>query len=382
MAASKGIWEGIGGPVKMDPYTLSGIDPTLEACCKEELESNRKYNAFERTLRRHDVVAMAERRRRNLISTDDFDGCRCSYDPNSDGGEYRSLIEYKKQHPIVSKSIDGDNFRMEGENETKETALEESDDSDDEYDYLLDEDLPGGGMDDTLKELEESRRAELEYQILTNQVAHQHGYGTHRQLHPLRVLKAAGLGDTRREAPTAVVLHLVDPDSITSASLDYFLETELAPRHKGTIFVRSGGRSTLLMDASLAQKSLPHLKPDKDMPCLVAIKEGVAINICPRLRGLCEREDGPVEPHAVEEWLDRSGVLLDRVPRLEALCHIRPEEEALMDSMAKPKEEEIEYYDCGLKGCYKTFAHEHVGIKTSEQDGLVVKEETVLENEN
>jgi hypothetical protein len=39
---------------------------------------------------------------------------------------------------------------------------------------------------------------------------------------------------------------------------------------------------------------------------------------------------------------------------------------------------EEERYDCGLEGCNKTFKHEHVGIQTSEQDGLVVKEDTIL----
>jgi hypothetical protein len=335
-------------------------------------------------LRRHDVIAMAERRRRNLVTTSGFEGCRCCYDPNSDGGEYLTLIEYKKQHPISIPNAS--TFMEQIENETKEATgtLEEEydDDSDDEFDYLLDEDLPGGGGDDdTLRELEENRRAELEYQILMNQVALQHGYGTHRQLHPGRVLKAAGLGDTR-QAPPAVVLHLVDADSLASASLDYFLETDIAPRHKGTMFVRSGGRSTLLMDAVLAQKAFRQLKPDRDMPCLVAIKDGVVIHTCPNLSGLCQQEDGPVEPRAVEEWLDNCGVLLDQAPRWEALCYIRPEEEALMDYLTKPKAAEFEYYDCGLEGCQKTFSHEHVGIKTSEQDGLVVKEDTVLGNDS
>lgn len=29
--------EGLGGPVNMDPYTLSGIDPTLDSCCQREV---------------------------------------------------------------------------------------------------------------------------------------------------------------------------------------------------------------------------------------------------------------------------------------------------------------------------------------------------------
>jgi hypothetical protein len=36
--------EGIGGPVDMDPYSLNGIDPTLDACCQREV-SHRQENA-------------------------------------------------------------------------------------------------------------------------------------------------------------------------------------------------------------------------------------------------------------------------------------------------------------------------------------------------
>ena len=57
-----------------------------------QVEGNRRQNALESTLRRHDVVAMTERRRRNLIQTNDFEGCRCSYHPTNDGcGDYPAL---------------------------------------------------------------------------------------------------------------------------------------------------------------------------------------------------------------------------------------------------------------------------------------------------
>lgn len=136
------------------------------------------------------------------------------------------------------------------------------------------------------------------------------------------------------------------------------------------------------MDSALAHKAFPWLKADSDMPCLVAIKDGKVVNTCPNLRGICLDADSPVASRAVEEWLDRSGVLLTRAPRLEELCYIRPEEEALMDYLAQTKpQQEVEYFNCGLEGCNKTFAHEHVGIRTAEQNGLVVKEETVLGTE-
>jgi len=31
------VWEGIGGPIPIDSYTLDGIDPTLDSCCQREV---------------------------------------------------------------------------------------------------------------------------------------------------------------------------------------------------------------------------------------------------------------------------------------------------------------------------------------------------------
>jgi hypothetical protein len=119
-----------------------------------------------------------------------------------------------------------------------------------------------------IHELEERRRAELEFAILHQEVAMQHGYGAHRQMHPVRVLRAAGLGG----APSpAEMVYFLDPDSMASASLDLLLET-LAEKYRGTKFLRSRGRSVLLMDSEVVQNVLPRLRPDSDMPVLVAIR--------------------------------------------------------------------------------------------------------------
>ncbi|MGK3746445.1 MAG: hypothetical protein ACI90V_013307 [Bacillariaceae sp.] len=343
------------------------------------------------------------------------DACRCSCDPESDGGEYRALIEFKEQKLRERQGEEEEEEHYEDDNEERIGGKEEpdialkrgnknksegslddndSDDSDDEFDYLLDEDF--GKEDEMVRELEEQRRAELEYQILMRQIAGYHGYGVHRQMDPNRVLRIAGLGRDSASnktssilpPPSAVVLHLVDPDSTASASLDYYLETELAKECPGTIFLRSGGRSVLLMDSSLAQKSFPSsiIDPDRDMPALIAIRDGVVVNACPRLLGLTSGSDGIIEPHAVRHWLDRSGVLLSDAP-IQDICMIRPEQEAHMDfvlsnqqKQAPPPEEKR--YNCGIDGCHKSFKHEHVGIQNKEQDGLMVKEETILGNDD
>ena len=33
----KGMMEGLGGPLRMDPYTFDGIDPALDDCCRREV---------------------------------------------------------------------------------------------------------------------------------------------------------------------------------------------------------------------------------------------------------------------------------------------------------------------------------------------------------
>jgi hypothetical protein len=339
----------------------------------KQVESNRKYNSMAATLRRHDVVAMAERRRRNLVTTPAFSGCRCCYDPNSDGGEYQALMELRQARGIPDSELD-DKKKQEVLEAPARSTEDSDDDSDDEFDYLLDEDLP---QDEGMMELEDNRRAELELDMLHREVALHHGYGTHRQLHPGRVLKAAGLGDrAARDPPHAVVLHLVDQDSIQSASLDLYLET-LAKECGGTVFCRSGGRSTLLLDPDISTRAFTRLDAESDMPCLVAIRDGVVVNTAPTLRGLHDGDE--IEPRAVREWLDRCGVLVPQAPPLEYLCHIRPEEDALMDYIQTIKPAAEERFDCGLDECNKAFPHEHVGVKTPEQDGLVVKEEEVLD---
>jgi hypothetical protein len=370
--------EGLGGPVNLERYSLEGIDPTLDSCCQREEADSRRAGALRRTLQRFDVVAEKERRRRHLVTTEAFDGCRCCYDPNSDGGEYRALMELRnaRRHQNTAQDFVEEAERELEEKENQKVLNSTVEDNDDEFDYLLDEDVPEESSE--LKALEEARRAELEWDILLREIAVQHGYGVHRQMHPNRVLKAAGLASSRKdESLPAVVLHLVDADSLASASLDLYLET-LAASYPGTKFMRSGGRATLLMNAELASQALPKLLPDVDPPVLVAVRDGIAVNVCPQLQGLTNSSGGEIDPLAVHEWLDRSGVLLERIPRsVEVMCRIRPEEEALMDYLLtmKPQTQLEKRYDCGIATCSKSFPHEHIGEQNDQQAGLVVSEE-------
>jgi len=144
--------------------------------------------------------------------------------------------------------------------------------------------------------------------------------------------------------------------------------------------MRSGGRSTLLMDTDFATKVLPRLQVDRDLPALVAIKDGVVVNTCPRLSGLTtDPMDDEIDTDAVFQWLDRSGVLLSQPPHLDDVCRIRPEEEALMDYLQMAAEvPKLDRFDCGNPNCSKSFPHEHVGMQNEQQSGLVVSEEEIV----
>mmetsp|Transcript_3135 Transcript_3135/g.4236 ORF Transcript_3135/g.4236 Transcript_3135/m.4236 type:complete len:393 (+) Transcript_3135:98-1276(+) len=384
--SARAAWEGLGGPVHIDDHRALAermMDPTLDSCCQRDIEDNLKMSALRRTLQRHDVVAARERRRRHLVDATGFQGCRCLYDPQADGGEYPALNELKteRQQSIIGEVGDSLScvvIRDDNEEKKKEESAEDrsDDDSDDEFDYLLDDDLSGQGGEE-LKMIEEQRRIELEMEIFEREMEMQHGYGTHRQMHPTRSLKAAGLTQGTRDPPPFVVVHLFDGLSSACALLDLYLE-ELAQQMRGTKFIRSDGRMTFVLEASLVQKALPRLRVDSDVPCLIAVKDGVAIQTAPLKMFIDNSEN--VVTGAVYEWLRQSGVLHERPPVLEALCRLRPEEEALLEVLVRddqlPKQEDI--YCCGVTGCQKTFMHQHVGIETKEQSGLVVPEHEIL----
>ncbi len=132
---------------------------------------------------------------------------------------------------------------------------------------------------------------------------------------------------TKSDNPVpAVVLHLVDPDSRASASLDLCLE-RLAVHYRGTKFLRAGGHSTtLLLDAELAARAFRSprkLQPETDLPALVAIRvDGVAVNTLSAVAGIDENTvsgsdnnneaAAEVVDSAVEDWLHHSGVLIQR----------------------------------------------------------------------
>jgi hypothetical protein len=379
----------VGAPIHVENKRKNDpIDPTLDSCCQREIEENRKWNAIQATLKRHDRIARRERMRRNavqLLTCDNFGGfsnmdvCRCMFDPGQDGGEYEALRNLRLLSLAVADDKSGSTLRPQNDPEEEgnvptagaeeESSFSDDDDSDD-FDYLLDDkELPGA------KEFEEQRREEFEEALLYREFLFHHGYGTVRQMHPLRVLRAAGLSNTDGNNTTtssgaAVVLHLFDPTSDMSASLDLVLES-ISPTYKGTMFLRSAGRPVLNANPySLICKVIS----EEDLPALIAVKDGCVVATCPNLRGLGYAK---VDSNQVTYWLDRANVLIRDPPSEDAVCRISPDVDALLASGILGKKEEVQrqYFNCGVPGCQKSFYHEHVGVKTEEQDGLVIKED-------
>eukprot|EP00571_Detonula_confervacea_P009235 CAMPEP_0172321842 /NCGR_PEP_ID=MMETSP1058-20130122/44451_1 /TAXON_ID=83371 /ORGANISM="Detonula confervacea, Strain CCMP 353" /LENGTH=430 /DNA_ID=CAMNT_0013037449 /DNA_START=77 /DNA_END=1369 /DNA_ORIENTATION=- len=423
-STKKQMFEGVGAPINVAQID-GNIDPTLDSCCQREIESNRKRDAVETQLRKHDRVTQAENQRRqhqpsvpfggsgynynayNLIHGLSFgSGCRCCYDPNGDGGEYELLAEAKKERGIIDAGMDNNVDAEEVEEDAKEIRRdgENSDsDSDGEFDYLLDEDVPGGAPSSENDGLQAQRRAELENMAHHYEVARHHGYGVHRQMHPQRVFTAAGYGAHQvrdKVCPKGAVLHLYDAYSPLSASLDICLEG-MARRYAGTKFVRGLGITSCLY----AEDGGAEWKKG-DYPMLLALRDG---RVAAWSSGLCDfyRDKGSeeVESKVVEQWLDRAGVLHDNAPPVDTLCRIRPEEEMLLENMRKlnnlgggsgmlggmggemgrkkgitlnnREDLEEERFECGVAGCNKSFSHEHVGVKNEAQDGLLVSESQV-----
>jgi len=433
-STKKQMFEGVGAPVSVAQTDIGNIDPTLDSCCQREIESNRKRDVVETQLRKHDRVTQAEDARRppqssvpigsgynynayNLIKGMSFgSGCRCCYDPNGDGGEYDLLARAKLDRGIID-TVDAAGLMENtyhhdvGGEDAKEIRSDDSDsDSDDEFDYLLDDDLPTASSSQHL-DYQSQRRAELETMAHHYEVARHHGYGVHRQMHPRRVFSASGYGadqDRSRVAPKGSVLHLYDACSPLSASLDICLEG-MARRHAGTKFLRGNGITSRLYaedcDGGAGSGSGSGAWKKGEYPMLLALRDGKVTAWSSGLADFyTDKGSQEVEGHAVEQWLHRAGVLHTNAPPVEALCRIRPEEEMLLENMRKlnqmgrlggstgsmigemarkEEEEDLEEdrkFECGVSGCNKCFYHEHVGVANDVQDGLLVSEAQVAES--
>lgn len=308
-------------------------------------------------------------------------GCRCCYDPNTDGGDYE-LLAAAKEDLMATLNEYGEEVTAsiveQERNSSDNNYLDEDDDDNDssddsEFDYLLDDDVPG-----LSSEYETQRRAELEDLARRVESLQWHGYGVHRQMHPQRVFSAAGYGtDSMRDVvrPKGSVIHLFDAFSPRSVALDLYLE-RIASKYLGTKFVRGIGVTSVLYADDNGDDSWKR----RDLPMLLAVREGKVVAWNAGLNDFFSSED--LEARVVEQWLDQAGVLVETPPSVDEICRIRPEETALLENMMKLNKLgdgglEEERYDCGVAGCCKSFRHEHVGVKNEAQNGLLVTEDMV-----
>jgi hypothetical protein len=446
------------GPVRWQASyqeELASIDPTLDSCCRRDAEDAIKSKAKTELLKQHDPVANHQRSRRqqkflqssnnssnnnpyvsasasnrNLVtvlmsygggsgSSSSFQGCRCCYDPTSDGGEdYPALAALRLQHLQEKAKAEEEEEDANGNRHDKDDECPDSEDDDDELDAFMEgfDEHDGSPEPENVeaeavasvgwtvsKTWEQRRRLELQRQLEDRQAELYHGYGAHRPLHPSRVFKVAGMylnsleqksssSTRRRIPPSRCVVHLIDPHSMASASLDLFFERDLAPKMRGTLFVRSDGRSALRLHLEQLMKLLN--SPDSvdsgrslaellerfrnnnsrtALPALLALRNGHVVNA---MAGYDQvwgdpHAGGTIVKEEVVRWLDRSGVLGEDPPRSFELCQLRPEEVALLDSFGlhgagartRRGDDDAFFYECGLEGCRKAYPHQHVGVE-------------------
>jgi hypothetical protein len=416
---------GLGGPIYCQD-TTDDLDPTLDMCCQRDALQQQKADSLRQTLRKYDRVAAAEETHKQTLNQSVPRGqqhvaCLCRSDLNSDPlPPYRALVLLRqrlateREDQSEARDLNNEKDRdLDQEVSNKNSSITEEDhfwrnqhddekknDSDDgdldEYDYLLDEDLPGEATANPTEKWQDLRRAELEQQLNNFYLAQYHGYGVYRAHSPQQVLVEAGLSCSISPnlddlpPPPMVILHLYGVDSMASAVLDMYLEDVFIPKYSSSLLrstkvLRSEGRPTVLQDArGLVSRHFSGsymIQVDTDLPALVVIRQGQVVVVCKRLQGLVTSDQQIIE-NAVYTWLDHAGVLRDTPPPpIEKMCRrLPPEQAAMLASMAAlSAREEKQFFDCGVAGCHKPFQHEHVGISNHQQTGhSIVSVEEIL----
>jgi hypothetical protein len=233
-----------------------------------------------------------------------------------------------------------------------------------------------------------------------------HRHRHHTELPPARILHLVHL-----RCP-ALVAHCYHPHSPLSAALDLVLE-ELASRYPGTRFVRTPWPHALAADmagrlrvpAVAAAAAAAAVEGDGGKSgLLLAVRDGCLVDACGDYgRRFGDRGGGAgggqgrvyVYADAMEQWLRHCRVLESEAPDVtkarkflgalerRAQRVVEEEEQKLKgrrglrrggvgdeegeaggsDDDDDEEEEEEAYYECGLAGCRKAFAHSHVGLE-------------------
>lgn len=159
---------------------------------------------------------------------------------------------------------------------------------------------------------------------------------------------------------STVICHLYEPFSPTCASIDLALEA-LAPRYPGTRCCR--------LPLKKAGELETRLRLPTGVPALlVVIVDGCVVDSCGDFRRF--GTESMVHEDALEQWLNYGHALIREPPSLaRAREYVRKSAKAVNGLLRRgdgkgelDDEDEEEYYECGLEGCRKTFAHDHIGL--------------------
>ncbi|KAM3576994.1 hypothetical protein VYU27_001135 [Nannochloropsis oceanica] len=367
----------------------------LHPCCQKELESTRARTKLMSKLRAVDITRQAMDRRKGVVGLSEEQhqhehgaGC-CALMADypalarlrvtRDGGvgtrqDYDDMERRRSSSGISSREV--------------VASYEEGEDE---------EDSEEDGDDDILRELEagddggflEIRRAELMRQAQEAAEIQYLGIGLHTELPPNRVLDLVYLRCCH------LVVHCYDPYGETSAVLDLQLEG-LAKMYPGTRFVRTpfGGGEGL---RQALRVPAPGSGSGYTKSVLLSLRDGSLVDSCYDYgRRFGEgregrREGGEVYLEAVEQWLRHCQVLerermdVERARKMRLLLKAQmgrkggkggrtgvgmrmaitaggqERDEEVEDG--GEDEDEAEFYECGLEGCYKPFIHSHVGME-------------------
>lgn len=283
----------------------------LDPCCQREIDDNRRNQRIKSELRRFDRSNhRLDLKQAVLGNTRVRTRCECCNVP--------------RDYPLLAEARDRLMKSKEDSQAFADSNTESEEEEQDEFEFLMNESM-------TPYEIERLNAVnELKSKL---QFAESYGYGIHREDtagHLLRMI----------EDKEYLVCHVFDPSSVSCASLDLVLE-DLARKFLGTRF-----RRISLSDAGPLQA---HFKIQKMEVILICFGSGSLIHSSPiRIFGA----GGDIYPRDVETFLEHSHVLSSEM--------IVP----MLKQNDEGEELAVEKY-CDEPGCYRPFAHEHVGTSSS-----------------
>ena len=378
--------------LQMDP--LEPIDPCLDPCCAREVEDRKKANVIKDKLAAVDPSTAPLRERENVFADMSFcgdcsvpTGCGVAGCGVEHAGDYAALQRLREEaHGAGGNGglggdgsaggvdfSEGDGFSDGrkgfggggggGALDRGPASDEEEDeeDSDAELDAMMDE--LALGEDEELARIQAEAMAAMQEQAAHVLAAQSCGFGVHRSVYS----SAAAIALT--EEMPRLVCHVCDDRSRLCARVDLHLE-RVAAAHPGTGFIRVYATP----DKPIGRELLDRLglsaraAARQTAPALVALVDG---RVVATADSLCQfGSDDALASEALDMWLQHTGTLSADLPSREWLKANAGKKRGRgglglagrlgLATADDEGEDEVDYYDCGLEGCQKAFAHEHV----------------------